>query len=137
MEFNVSSASGTSIKVYGEVDVEVAIPSIRRTFNWTFLVADVVGPILGVEYLARHALLVDCSTRQLIYFDINRRVPLKLSMDVAPEYQMNTHNINSVAANILEKFPNLTSPLQISDNDKFKTEIEHTIETGNLSSVYC
>ena len=134
---NVSNASGTSIKVYGEVDVEVAIPSIRRTFNWTFLVADVVGPILGVDFLARHALLVDCSTRQLIDSSTNRRVPLKPSVDVAPVYQINTHNIHSVAANILEKFPNLTSPLQISDNDKFQTSIEHTIETGNQSPVYC
>ena len=82
---SISNASGDKIKTYGEIDVEVALPSIRRSFNWTFLVADVVGPILGVDFLARHALLVDCSTRKLIDARTNCTVPLVACKIVVPK----------------------------------------------------
>jgi len=57
---SITKASGYPVETYGEVDIEVGIPNIRRVFSWTFLVADVVVSILGLDLLARQSLLVDC-----------------------------------------------------------------------------
>uniref|UniRef100_A0A1I8IFH7 Integrase catalytic domain-containing protein n=1 Tax=Macrostomum lignano TaxID=282301 RepID=A0A1I8IFH7_9PLAT len=39
---------------------------LRRSFQWTFLVAAVIQPILGYDFLSRYGLLVDCKARQLV-----------------------------------------------------------------------
>ena len=53
----LSNVSGSGITTYGEMDVNLAIPSVRRSFAWTFVVADVVRPILGVDFLAANCRL--------------------------------------------------------------------------------
>ncbi|KAK4297866.1 hypothetical protein Pmani_029750 [Petrolisthes manimaculis] len=50
--FDETSVICTPIRCYGEVDVDLGIRCIRRSFPWSFVIADVVHPILGTDFLA-------------------------------------------------------------------------------------
>ena len=135
---SITNASGYPVETYGEVDLEVGIPSIRRVFSWTFLVADVVVPILGLDFLARHTLLVDCAGKQILDAKTNCKVPLEAVEYFSPHpvYHVNMLNCSVVAQDILGKYPNITSPLQRADA-RFKSNFSHAIETGDSAPVYC
>jgi hypothetical protein len=71
--FNISSPptgpllagpSGTSILCWGEKEFTLSFSG--RLFKWTLLLADVKFPILGVDFLRHHRLLVDPAENQLI-----------------------------------------------------------------------
>ena len=47
---SLQSASKDQINCHGELDVSIAIPQLRRAYNWTFIVADVISPILGMFF---------------------------------------------------------------------------------------
>ena len=61
----VSTATGQPLRIYGEILLDVEIPSLRQTFPWTFVVADVTEPILGNDFLAAFKLIVDCGAQTL------------------------------------------------------------------------
>lgn len=62
----VSSAGGQAIKVFGEKTLTVGVRSLRREFHWTFVVADVVQPLLGQDFLAHFGIVVDCRRRCIV-----------------------------------------------------------------------
>ena len=47
---SLTNASGVPIQCYGEVDMDLGIQCIRRSFSWSFVVADVIHPILGTDF---------------------------------------------------------------------------------------
>ena len=54
---NLTNASGEVIKCHGEVNVELGIQRLRRSFPWSFVVASVTQPILGTDFLSAQNLL--------------------------------------------------------------------------------
>ena len=48
---HISTATGESIGVYGEIVIGLDIKQLRRSFKWTFIVADVCTPLLGNDFL--------------------------------------------------------------------------------------
>lgn len=48
----LSTATGESIKCYGEANLDVTLKDLRRTFNWNFVIADVTDPLLGIDFLS-------------------------------------------------------------------------------------
>ena len=68
-----------SIRCYGEVDVDLPIHSIRRSFLWSFVLADVVHPILRTDFLAAKSLLVDCKHKMFIDSSTQCQIPLETS----------------------------------------------------------
>ena len=61
----LTNPSGTNIKCY-ELDAHISISSIRRSFQWTFVIADVVQTNLGLDFLSNYFLLIDCSNNTLV-----------------------------------------------------------------------
>ena len=47
----LSGPSGDKIGTYGEVDINLGIRRAGRVFKWTFLVANIVNPLLGIDFL--------------------------------------------------------------------------------------
>ena len=134
----LSNVSGSGITTYGEIDVNLVIPSVRRSFAWTFVVADVVRPILGVDFLAANCLIVDCARQVLIDAHTNCKVPLNVSSSNCQSYSLDVNNVHPSAQYILSKYPNLTTPLQKINLGKSKNiKMYHHIDTGNNSPVYC
>ncbi|GJQ88001.1 hypothetical protein Trydic_g12927 [Trypoxylus dichotomus] len=52
------AANGTEIQTYGEILLNLDL-SLRRAFNWIFVIADVSTPIQGADFLSHFGLLVD------------------------------------------------------------------------------
>ena len=76
---SLTTASGSSIFVKGQTTIDVAFPALRRSFLWTFIVADTTTPLLGLDFLAHFGLLVDCKNRTITDKTTNRSAPLKTS----------------------------------------------------------
>ncbi len=60
----LAGPSGTSIPCWGEKEFTLSFSG--NLFKWTLLLADVKFPILGVDFLRHHRLLVDPAENQLI-----------------------------------------------------------------------
>ncbi|XP_076302081.1 uncharacterized protein LOC143220298 [Lasioglossum baleicum] len=63
-EYELFAANGSRIATYGTVVLELNL-SLRRSFKWRFVVADVATPIIGVDFLSYYDLLVDPRNKRL------------------------------------------------------------------------
>lgn len=57
-QFSFQAVNSTHIPTYGVRSLTLDL-GLRRTFRWTFIVADVKKPILGADFLSKFSLLVD------------------------------------------------------------------------------
>ncbi|XP_050340354.1 uncharacterized protein LOC126766650 [Bactrocera neohumeralis] len=64
-DLTLVAANGTVIRTYGRKVITLDF-SLRRTFNWSFIIADVKSAILGADFLVHFALLLDLKGRCLI-----------------------------------------------------------------------
>ena len=90
----ITNASGDSIKCHGEIDVDLGIKCLRRSFPWSFLVADVVRPILGTDFLADKGLLVDCKRQLLIDPTTQSNIYLHTSDTPVCSYTINYDSVD-------------------------------------------
>jgi len=60
------AANGSVIPTYGTVTLQPNL-GLRREFPWRFIVADVLQPIIGADFLAYYHLLPDIRKKKLIY----------------------------------------------------------------------
>ena len=130
---SLTNASGEKIKVHGQVNLDVVLSSLRRVFPWTFIVADVVSPLLGYDFLKQYHLLVDCSANVLRDSETHQQANLIVSSSIM-NVSVETPNIPAVVKDILDKYPNLTSP-----NCRKKppsTQFYHRIDTGSSPPVF-
>ena len=56
------AANGCPLTVYGESVVKLESKELRKTFQWTFVVADVSQPIIGADFFRHFNLLIDCGS---------------------------------------------------------------------------
>ena len=61
----LQAVNGTTIRTYGSRSLTLNL-SLRRTFRWIFVVADVTNAILGADFLQHFSLMVDMGKRRLI-----------------------------------------------------------------------
>lgn len=60
----LKAANDTRIRTFGRRVLGIDL-SLRRLFNWSFIVADVSQPILGADFLRHYGLLVDLRASRL------------------------------------------------------------------------
>ena len=53
------SVNGQRLKIYGEVTVHLSSSKLRRNYFSDFIVADITTPILGIDFLAKHNLIIN------------------------------------------------------------------------------
>ena len=132
---SLSSCTGQSITCYGQAKVQIKIPSLRRAFEWIFIIADVVHPLIGFDFLENYGLLVDCKERQIIDRLTDRKVQVAVSM--ANDYVgliVNEVQLLPEIDTLLKKYPYITSP---QDNkDAIYCGVYHRIETGSNPPVF-
>ncbi|KAF7288064.1 hypothetical protein GWI33_000118 [Rhynchophorus ferrugineus] len=105
--FNLFSAKGSKIATYGTIKLSLKF-GLERTFDWVFVIADVMDPILGADFLSHFEIQVDIRYQNLI----------------DPSNQTFTR-CNRTATKIIVKFPNVIRPLK----DCINTDIMHRIKT--------
>jgi len=132
---SLTSASGTPITTYGEIDTDLGIRCLRRSFPWSLVVADVTQPILGIDFLAKHWLIVDCHQRNLLDAKTNRCIPLERSTTPSISFSVNLANVDPRILPIIQKFPTLSAPLKLSEHSGVRSPIEHRIDTGNSMPI--
>ena len=57
---NLKTVNGEHIKVHGKMTLTVAIPCLRRSYNFTFYIADVNDNILGLDFLKDKDININC-----------------------------------------------------------------------------
>lgn len=63
--YDLSAANGSTINTYGYVNLELDL-GLRRIYPWRFVVADVLKPIIGADFLQHYNLMVDIRNKRLI-----------------------------------------------------------------------
>ena len=116
--------------------MDLGIRCIRRSFPWSFVIADVIHPILGTDFLAAHDLIVDCKNKVLIDSSTQCVIHLETSDSPISSYCVSYDGVDTRVASLLSQFPVLTSPLQLSATDRTERDIHHHIDTGNSPPIW-
>lgn len=133
---SLTNASGAAVACYGELDAPLCIPALRRTFNWSFLIADVTQPILGTDFLSSCSLLVDCKNKILIDSETNLKIELLDGDENVVLHHIDYDGIDSRARELLQKYPILTTPLQFCKTVPTDCQTEHIIDTEDNAPVH-
>ena len=100
------AANGSRIPTFGTSRLHVHVGG--RLLQWTFVVAEVLLPILGADFLAHHDLLVDVRRHRLLDAASLSSTP----MDAAPSSLATHISIPSdVYAPLLKEYPDVFKPV--------------------------
>ena len=134
----LTAANGEPITVFGQVTAETAIPDLRRAFNWTFIVADVARPLLGLDFLQKCDLSVDCGNHLLKDNETQHTARISRSTASTSRYLVNsTAAYPTFVQTLLQQYPSVTAPYDMSENrPTANSEIFHHIETGDAIPVF-
>ena len=61
----ITAANNMPIKVSGEVTTHISFRKLRRSYMWTFIVADVTTPIIGLDFLQHYEFSINCATGEV------------------------------------------------------------------------
>lgn len=118
------AANNTPIKTYGEKTLRLNF-GLRRSFAWTFIVADVKTSILGADFLRHYQLLVDLHRKKLI--DKVTELSVNAIEISTPAEKISLLSSNQDYYDILKKYPDLLRPMSLKQPSKH--EVSHHIET--------
>lgn len=132
---NLYAANGTIIKNYGQKILTVTL-GLRRSFQWSFTIADVNKPIIGADFLSNFNLLVDLKNLKLIDSITNVKTKCSIRNVSCNEINITTiHNDKTIFPNkkyqdLLKDFHDLTLPINYNDtNLANSTGVCHYIDT--------
>lgn len=108
---------GTRSRAVSLIDQEYVI--------WPFIVADVQAPILGLDFLTAHDLLIDAKRHRLIHQPTGTLIPTTHCTRSLPSVTHISHN--PAYSNILHEYPTLLST--DTTNHIHDLGIRHTIQT--------
>ena len=121
------TANGSRIRCYGEKKLRLQVSP--RTFEWNFLVADVMRPLIGADFLTHSSLLVDLCNNQLIHPEELNSTPLqqtrRRSRITGLAFATSTNPFP--LAKLFAEFPTITVPNFKIDQPKHA--VQHAIET--------
>lgn len=132
-EYELYAANGTRIKTYGTITLSLNL-SLRREFLWSFIVADVEMPIIGMDFLSHYNLFIDPRNKTI------RDATTNLSA-TGSEVRTQVASVKTNAGDtkyhqLLSQYPDLTQPA-IFRRETVKHNTVHHIQTTPGPSVYC
>ena len=133
---SISTASGQPLRCHGEIYLQMFIPNLCRCFRWTFIVAEVTTPLLGLDFLSHFRLTIDCSQKILRDSTTNCQVScLEYSGGVSQIIINDSSSCPEAVRNLLAKYPALTNAASV-ETPAAKQSVQHCIETGDALPVY-
>lgn len=124
IEYKLFAANSTVINTYGVINLELNL-GLRRSFKWTFIIADVTQPIIGADFLFNFKLLVDVHAKKLV--DKLTKLEVDTKFIDSKDPSVKTIDRNHPYFYVLEKFPELTKPLNFKVTPRHS--VTHYIET--------
>ncbi|GBO23479.1 hypothetical protein AVEN_28399-1 [Araneus ventricosus] len=121
------AANGTKISTFGRKRLTLEW-NLRRTFTWSFIIANVNQPIIGVDFLKHFNLLVDVKSGCLIDGITKLTTQGKYTNSDSLTSGISILLGDSEFYGILSQFPELTNPSQPTRNNK-PTKVHHFIKT--------
>lgn len=131
---NLTTASGQPIPCFGEANLDVALYELRRTFQWTFVIADVTQALLGYDFLHHYRMVVDCGNNTLEDTTIGKSFPLQRAARVMNIIINDMRKISPEIQHILSKYPSITSSTK--KNSTSPAVYYHRIDTGTSPPVF-
>ena len=135
----LKAADGRSLVVQGQTHLKLTNASLRRSFIWVFVVADVSKPILGADFLSHFRISVDCFKRTII--DTNTKLCAPCIPKLVPDYAACgvrlPDNLPVFVTPLFEKYAALLMPGQVDYSAwDHGLSIQHTIDTGTARPVF-
>ena len=124
-DLGLQAVNSTSIATYGKRSLTLNL-SLRRTFRWVFILADVQNPILGADFLRHYSLLVDVGRNRLLDTLTQLQVQGIVSHDPSPHPTFKPTPKTEHEA-ILSEFPAVTQPCYT--DRPVKHDVTHHITT--------
>lgn len=119
--YDLIAANGTKINNYGETFHEPDL-DLRRSFPFTFVVADVEYPIIGADFLSKYDLLPDIRRNKLMdnvtKFSIRGH---KRVADIRHITMISGNNLDDKVKLLLQKYPNVCKP-------NLSLDVKHNVE---------
>ena len=130
-KITLSAANGSSINTHGYSNVEISFPGLRRRFPWKCVVAEIVVPIIGADFLYHNNINVDVHNKRLV----DNTTKLTTNCD----YLLNGHDRFAVmlvtpdrpfyVSQMLSKYPSITSPFT-ADKPVLHNTQHHIVTEG-------
>lgn len=124
-KYTLYAANGTQIKTFGTKTLVLDL-NLRRSFKWTFIIADVRQPILGADFLSNYNLLVDVKKKRLVDQITNLNVVASI-VKYDNKWTVKTIDQDHPFFDIISKYPDITKPVSFKEPPKHS--IVHHIET--------
>ena len=121
-KYKLKSANGTAIRTYGTKVVKIKVGS--RYLKWTFVIADVTRPILGIDFMKAHGLIIDPADNCLVNRVTAERIPCQTAADTSR--QCLKIEITDPVLLMLQKKPEL---IDESTPTKKRPNVVHYIHT--------
>lgn len=110
------AANSTVIDTFGQRTITVNV-NLRRTFTWTFILANTAGAIIGADFLYKFNLLVDIHNGKLV--DNLTHLSVSGIVSHSSVYSVETYDSKYMYADILQEFSQVTAP------QEFMSTIQH------------
>lgn len=124
--FSLFAANNTRIPAYGFVHRQLDL-GLRKSFPWTFVIADVTCPIIGADFLKHFNLLVDLKRQCLINPETSLLTHGTISHKNQPSVV--TVSVNSDYDSLLSEFSDITNPTLIKQTVSHDT-VHHILTRG-------
>ena len=132
----LSSADGSGIACHGEAHVELLVPTLRRSFRWTFVVANTVNALLGADFILHFGLIVDGKNCRLVDSATKCYCTAKALKNQIQNISINKSNVPSVVKPLFEKYPDLLAPRIFGSNANKNSKVKHCIDTGSTTPTF-
>ncbi len=123
----LQAVNGTNIATYGIRSLTLDL-GLRRSFRWTFIIANVKQPILGADFLQNFGLLVDIRHHRLSDSLTRLKVQGVLSDFPSLGISCRLKDSHDPYLSLLAEFPAVTQPT--SNNQPVKHTVTHHIHTS-------
>ena len=134
--YELFAANNTCIATYGTIAVELNF-SLRRSFKWRLVIADVSTPIIGIDFLSFYGLLVNARNKRLVDSTTNlSTIAYIRHLGSSENATVKTIGIQSEYHQLLTKYPDFTR-LPVFGKETAKHSVLHYIKTTPGPPVYC
>lgn len=126
-DYKLFAANNSEIRTYGTKTIKLNL-GLRRSYTWTFVIADVSQAILGADFLKYYNLLVDINERKLIDKVTNLLTFGRILK--CNDTSVSTVDNNHPFLDLLSEFSEITKPVSFKNLDRVSdNDVYHHIET--------
>ena len=127
-EYTLYAANGSKILTYGQKTLTLNL-RLRRPITWTFILADVNVPIIGVDLLGHYRLLPDVRNEVLIDSETTVATPCAAKQSISAGITALSNQHTCPFSKILSEFPNIIVPQNLITLPSIQSSTRHHILT--------